>query len=165
MSRHFQLTALFCLFLLPLMAWAHAYHTSITELRYNPAKKQVEISFKIFTDDLEKALSQGQPASVHLDEQPRASVLAAAYIQRCVRVGSRPGEALPIQFLGMQHEQDAYWLYAKVAVPHPLTSLRLRQTLMLDMYSDQMNIVNIEAGGQKQSALFRAGNEEQEIKW
>ena len=49
------------------------------------------------------------------------------------------------------------------ALPRPLTSLRLRQTLMLDLYSDQMNIVNIEAGSQKQSALFRAGNEEQEI--
>ena len=150
--------------LLPLLAWAHAYHTSLTELRYNPAKKQVEISFKIFTDDLEKALSQGQPSSVHLDEA-RASMLAAAYVQRCVRVGTRPGEALPIQFLGMQHEQDAYWLYAKVALPHSLSSLYLRQTLLLDLYSDQMNIVNIEAGGQKQSALFRAGNEEQEIKW
>lgn len=151
--------------LVPLLVLAHAYHTSITELRYNPAKKQVEISVKIFTNDLEKALSEGQPRMVHLDEQPRTNALAAAYLQRSVRLGTRPGEALPLQFLGMQHEQDAYWLYAKAAVPRPLTSLHLRQTLMLDLFADQMNIVNFEANGQKQSVLFRAGKEEQEIKW
>ena len=149
--------------LLPLLAWAHAYHTSITELRYNPAKKQVEIAVKVFTDDLEKALSEGQPRMVHLDQQPLASALAAAYLQRAMRVGTRPGEALPIQFLGMQHEQDAYWLYARVLMPRPVSSLRLRQTLLLDFFPDQMNIVNMEAGTQKQSALFRAGSEEQEI--
>ena len=39
----------------------HAYHSTITELRYNAAKKQLEVSVKVFTDDFEKALSQGQP--------------------------------------------------------------------------------------------------------
>ena len=156
------------LLLLPLLAWAHTYHASITELRYNPSKKQVEISLKVFTDDLEKALSQGQPGTMHLDEQPRASALAAAYLQRTMRLGTRPGEALPLQFLGMQHEQDAYWLYARVALPasaRPLSSLHLRQGLLLDLFADQMNIVNFEAGGQKQSLLFRAGSEEQEVKF
>ena len=156
------------LLLLPLLAWAHTYHASITELRYNPAKKQVEISLKVFTDDLEKALSQGQPSTVHLDEQPRASALAAAYLQRTLRLGTRPGEVLPLQFMGMQHEADAYWLYARAPLPatgRPLSSLRLRQGVLLDLFADQMNIVNFEAGGQKQSLLFRAGNEEQEVKW
>lgn len=159
-----SLPALFLL--LPLLAWAHTYHASLAELRYNPAKKQVEISLKVFTDDLEKALSQGQAVAVHLDEQPRANALAAAYLQRTLRIGTRPGEALPLQLLGMQHEQDAYWLYARVALPRAARhSLRLRQTVLLDLFSDQMNIVNFEAAGQKQSALFRAGNEEQELKW
>ena len=33
--------------------------------------------------------------------------------------------------------------------------------MMLDVFADQMNIVNIEANGQKQSALFRAGHEQE----
>ncbi|MFC7667859.1 DUF6702 family protein [Hymenobacter humi] len=36
-------------------------------LRYNAAKKQLELSVKVFTDDFETALSQGQPAHVSLD--------------------------------------------------------------------------------------------------
>jgi hypothetical protein len=160
------LPAALLLLLLPLLALAHAYHASIAELRYNPAKRQVEISIKVFIDDLEKALSQGQPVAVHLDE-PRAQALAAAYLQRSLQVGTRPGEVLPLQFVGLQPEQDAYWLHARVSLPagRPLTSLRLRHTLLLDLFADQMNIVNIEAGGKKQSALFRAGNEEQELKF
>ena len=158
--------ALLLLLLLPLLALAHAYHASIAEMRYNPARRQVEISIKVFIDDLEKALSQGQPAAVHLDE-PRAQTLAAAYLQRNLRIGTKPGEALSLQFVGLQREQDAYWLHARVSLPagRPLTSLRLRHTLLLDLFPDQMNIVNLEVGGKKQSALFRAGNEEQELRF
>ncbi|WP_375417125.1 DUF6702 family protein [uncultured Hymenobacter sp.] len=164
------LSAALLLLLLPLLALAHAYHASIAELRYNPAQKQVEISLKVFTDDFERALSQGQPTPVHLDQQPRAGALAAAYLQRSLRVGTRPGESLPLQFVGMQHEADAYWLYARVALPpsataKPLTRLHLRQGLLLDLFPDQMNIVNLEARGRKQSVLFRAGNEEQEVRF
>ena len=164
--RRAAFAALLLLLLTPLLALAHAYHASIAELRYNPAKRQVEISIKVFIDDLEKALSQDQLTAVHLDE-PRAQALAAAYLQRSLRVGTKPGEALPLQFVGMQAEQDAYWLHARVSLPagRPLTGLRLRHTLLLDLFPDQMNIVNLEAGGKKQSALFRAGHEEQEVKW
>ena len=35
----------------------HAFHTSITEMRYNPKAKTFEISLRVFTDDLEKTLS------------------------------------------------------------------------------------------------------------
>ena len=50
------------LLLLPLAGAAparHAYHATITELRYNAARKQLELSVKVFTDDFEKALSRG----------------------------------------------------------------------------------------------------------
>ena len=51
--------------LLPLAGAApalHAYHSTITELRYNAPKKQLELAVKVFTDDFEKVLSQGQPS-------------------------------------------------------------------------------------------------------
>lgn len=144
----------------------HAYHSTITELRYNSAKKQLELSVKVFVDDFEKALSQGQPTHVNLtDAGPRPLVLADAYFQRTLQISTVAGARLPMQVLGMQAENDGYWFYCKVPLPGPIAGIKLRQAVLLDAFSDEMNIVNVEANGQKQSALFRAGHEEEVMKW
>ena len=144
----------------------HAYHSTITELRYNAAKKQLELSVKVFTDDFEKALSQGQPTHVNLTEAgPRPLVLASAYLRRTLQVSTIAGAPLQLQVLGMQAENDGYWFYCKVPLPGPVSGVKLRQAALLDAFSDQMNIVNIEANGQKKSALFRAGHEQEVLSW
>ena len=144
----------------------HAYHSTITELRYNAAKKQLELSVKVFTDDFEKALSQGQPTRINLTEAgPRPLVLASAYLGRTLQVSTTAGVPLQLQVLGMQAENDGYWFYCKVPLPGPVSGVKLRQAALLDAFSDQMNIVNIEANGQKKSALFRAGHEQEVLSW
>lgn len=163
------MVAFAALLLLPLAGASlalHAYHSTLTELRYNPAKKQLELSVKVFTDDFEKAISQGQPAAVSLtDAGPRPLTLATAYVQRTLQIRTPAGAPLQVQVLGLQHENDGYWLYCKVPLPGPLTGIQLRQAMMLEAFGDEMNIVNIEANGKKQSALFRAGHEQETINW
>ncbi|GAA4030244.1 hypothetical protein GCM10022409_13110 [Hymenobacter glaciei] len=144
----------------------HAYHSTLTELRYNAAKKQLELSVKVFADDFEKAISQGQPTHVNLtDAGPRPLVLADAYFQRTLQISTVAGARLPMQVLGMQAENDGYWFYCKVPLPGPIAGIKLRHAVLIDAFADEMNIVNVEANGQKQSALFRAGHEEELLKW
>ncbi|UYZ63257.1 DUF6702 family protein [Hymenobacter weizhouensis] len=157
------------LLLLPLaVAWAHAYHASILEMRHNSQKQRLEMALKIFTDDLEKALSEGQPAPVRLDVTPRAQLnpLLTRLLTRSVQLSLRPGQpAQPLTLVGLQKETDAYWLYFTAPAPATLTGLTLHHRLLLDLFPDQMNIVNLDAGGHKQSLLFREGQEKQEVKW
>ncbi|ALD20279.1 DUF6702 family protein [Hymenobacter sp. DG25A] len=150
-----------------LAAMAHAYHASIMDVRYNAQKQQLEIALKVFTDDFEKALSQGQPKPISLLQMPATQTkpITAAYLARTLRFGTKPGETLPLTYLGMQHEGDAHWLYCTVKLPRALKSLTLHHKLLLDQFSDEMNIVNLEAGGKKQSTLFRSGEEEQTFSW
>jgi len=143
----------------------HPTHSTLLELRLNPQKQQVELALKVFADDLEKALSQGQPKAVNLREV-RALPLAELYLHQHLKLSlpaapRRPRLPLDVQFLGMQAEKDAYWLYAKVLLPHPTTELLLRQATLLDLFPDQMNIVNAEGNGKKVSALLRNGHEEE----
>ena len=58
-----QLLLFLLLLTVSLTAWAHAYHASIMDVRYNAQKQQLEIALKVFTDDFEKALSTGRPTS------------------------------------------------------------------------------------------------------
>jgi hypothetical protein len=160
----------FLLLLVPLLALTtrHTYHSSILELRLNPEQKQVELALKVFTDDLENALSKGRPQHLSLQD-PRALPLADAYVRDHLALtlpgtsASQPSLPLTVQFVGMQPEKDAYWLYAKATLPRTTTSFLLRNTILLDLFSDQMNIVNAEGNFKKVSALFRAGHEQEII--
>jgi hypothetical protein len=151
--------------LLSLAALAHAYHASIMEVRYNAQKQQLEVALKVFTDDFEKALSVGQPKAISLDQSPRPLVtqLTTELLRKSLVFGTKPGETLPMQFIGFEKDHEAHWLYLAVKMPKSTNSLVLRHKLMVDNFADQMNIVNLDAGGKKQSALFRDGNTEQKL--
>ncbi|AWM33275.1 DUF6702 family protein [Hymenobacter nivis] len=144
----------------------HAYHASITELRYNAAKQQLELATKVFTDDFEKGLSEGRPAHVDLQTAgPTGALIAADYLRRTLVLHTPAGAPLPLQFIGMQPEKDSYWLYCKAAVPGKTTGVQVRNSLLLDSFADQMNIVNLEANGKKSSALLRQGHEQETLSW
>ncbi|WP_151088310.1 DUF6702 family protein [Hymenobacter baengnokdamensis] len=143
----------------------HAYHTSILELRLNPEKQQVELALKVFADDFTRALSQGRPRAVDL-QQPSALPVAELYLHQHLKLSipaapRHPRLPLDVQFMGLQPEKDAYWLYAKVPLPHPTKELLIQQEMLLELFSDQMNIVNAEGNGKKISALLRNGHEEE----
>ncbi|WP_187310098.1 DUF6702 family protein [Hymenobacter sp. BT188] len=145
---------------------AHAYHASIMDVQYNPKKQQLEVALKVFTDDFEKGLSAGQSNMVTFDKLSPAQVssLTTALLQRSVTFGTKPGETLPLRFVGIEKDKDAHWVYFSVKMPpKAATSIYLRHRLLLDTFQDQMNIVNLDSGGKKQSALFRVGNDEQKL--
>ncbi|MBX0290815.1 hypothetical protein K3G63_10220 [Hymenobacter sp. HSC-4F20] len=149
------------------LAWAHAYHASIMEVRFNPEKQRLEIALKIFIDDLEKGLSVGKPTPVRTDQLPRPQLdpLLMDLLRRSVQFSARPGQALPLTLVGLQKETDSYWLYFTAPLPASATSVSLRHQLLLNLFPDQMNIVNLDARGKKQSLLFREGEESQPLKW
>lgn len=163
--RCLALVLLLSLGLPALAATRHAYHSSILELKLNPQKQQVELALKVFTDDFERALSQGRPKAVNLRDVSTLP-LAELYLHQHLKLSlpaapRQPRLPLDVQFLGLQPEKDAYWLYAKVPLPHPTKELLLNQSMLLELFSDQMNIVNAEGNGKKMSALLRSGHEEE----
>jgi hypothetical protein len=166
MPRHSYLVFPVAL-LLSFAAWAHAYHASIMELRYNPQKLQLEVALKLFSDDFEKALSVGQSGSISLDKSPKAQVdaLVLQLVRRSIEFSSKPGEVLPLTLVGIQHENDAHWVYFTAKLARPVQGITLRDKLFLDVFPDQMNIINLEVSGKKQSFLFRGGQEQQQLKW
>lgn len=151
----------------PVLAWAHAYHASIMEVRFNPEKQRLEMALKIFIDDLEQGLSVGKPTPVRTDQLSRTQLdpLLMDLLRRSVQFSARPGQALPLTLVGLQKEKDSYWLYFTAPLPATATGVSLRHQLLLNLFLDQMNIVNLDARGKKQSLLFREGEEKQELKW
>ncbi|AKQ46238.1 hypothetical protein TH63_12400 [Rufibacter radiotolerans] len=151
--------ALVCALVLPLSAWAHEFHTSITDAHYNPKTQTYELAVRVFANDLEEALSRRHKTNIRLDRSERVNKLLAEYLQAHLSISGAKGTKVPQKFLGAQEEADAVWLYLEIpAGKVPSGQLFVQNALLTEVFSDQTNILNLEIAGKKRSVLCRTGD-------
>ncbi|WP_192820084.1 DUF6702 family protein [Rufibacter sp. LB8] len=144
--------------LLALPAWAHEFHTSITDARYNPKTQTFELAVRVFADDLEEALSRRAKTVVRLDRSARVNQLIAEYVQAHLSISAAKGKKPVHKFIGVQEEADALWIYVEIPAGQvPAGQVYVQNALLMEVFTDQTNIVNVEVGGKKRSVLSRAG--------
>ncbi|WP_066830813.1 DUF6702 family protein [Rufibacter ruber] len=156
--------ALLVAFFLTGPAWAHEFHTSITDARYNAKNATFELSVRVFADDLEEALTRRQKTPVRLDKSERVNKLIAEYLQAHLAIAHAKGARPALRFLGLQEEADAVWLYVEIpAGKAPGGQVWVQNALLTELFTDQTNIVNVEVAGKKRSALLKTGDTQQNI--
>ncbi|KAA6435730.1 DUF6702 family protein [Rufibacter glacialis] len=147
---------------LPAVSWAHDFHTSITDARYNPKNQTYELSVRVFADDLEEALSRRHKTTVRLDRSERVNKLMAEYLQAHLAISVVKGTRAPQKFIGAQEEADAIWLYLEIpAGKAPAGQVWVQNALLTEVFNDQTNILNLEVAGKKRSVLCRTGETQQ----
>lgn len=149
-----------CLLVLLPLLWAagrrHDFHNSLTELTYNPRKHTFEIAVKLFTDDLEKALSArngGKRFIIHDEDANDAAIVA--YVQQHFRWQGADGQLRPYKYIGRENELDATWIYFEMPfAERTLEGCRIQQSALTDLFDDQQNLLNLTFGKEKKSFLF-----------
>ncbi|ALJ01155.1 hypothetical protein DC20_02960 [Rufibacter tibetensis] len=148
----------------PQGAWAHEFHTSITDAKYNPKNQTYELSVRVFADDLEEALSRRHKTTIRLDRSERVNKLMAEYLQTHVAISAVKGTKATQKFIGAQEEADAIWLYLEIpAGKAPAGQVWVQNALLTEVFADQTNILNLEVAGKKRSVLCRPGETQQTI--
>ncbi|MGV3539630.1 MAG: DUF6702 family protein [Rufibacter sp.] len=146
------------LFFAPLVGWAHEFHTSITDARYNPKTQSFELSIRVFADDLEEALTRRHKTSIRLDKSERVNKLIAEYLQTHLTISNAKGSRPNQKFVGLEEESDAIWLYVEIPAKAPAGQLWVYNSVLTEIFTDQANIVNVEAAGKKRTVLCRPGD-------
>ncbi|KAA3439325.1 DUF6702 family protein [Rufibacter hautae] len=148
----------------PLVAWAHEFHTSITDAKYNPKNQTYELAVRLFADDVEEALTRRHKATVRLDRSERVNRLLAEYLQTHLAISTVKGTRATQKFIGAQEEADAIWVYVEIpAGKAPAGQLWVQNALLMEVFDDQTNILNLEVAGKKRSVLCRAGETQQTV--
>jgi hypothetical protein len=139
---------------------AHEFHLSLTEISHNTENKTLEISIKLFTDDLLVALEQAGAPKMELgteNEPPEANEYIESYLKRHFKLNVN-GKPTDFTYLGKEGELDATWCYVEVKEVKKVQSLEIENTFMLEAFEDQTNMVNLSINGRKKSGLARKGN-------
>lgn len=134
----------------------HAYHVSVTRMRYETSQKTLEISVRVFTDDLEKGLSlaNGNRAFVlHNDDQNNPYV--EKYLRQHFALAGPDRQIRPFQYVGKEQEADATWLYLEVPFSGSPAGWVLRHDLLMEVFDDQVNMVNVKWGNDRKTYLFK----------
>jgi hypothetical protein len=132
---------------------AHPLHTSLAEIVYDPAAKEIRISIRVFIDDLTKASTAY--ARAH-KSSPQTMVID--YARASFIVADRGGHPLALASCGSKPVGDLMWLCFRAAAPAGLAGMQVTHRVLFDLYADQINIVQASYNGKRISVLFTRGD-------
>jgi hypothetical protein len=153
-------------FLLTASRPAHPVHTSITQMQYNAAEKTFEVSLRVFTDDLEVALTkENNNQRVRLSDNDANGPLVERYVRKHFGLTNASRQRKPYRYLGKEQEVDATWIYIEIPYNEPVQGSLIQQSMLTDLFDDQMNLVNVSYLAEKKTVLFRKSNTQQVLTW
>jgi hypothetical protein len=132
---------------------AHPVYLSATEIHYKPEKQTIEISMKVFSDDLSTALTaaEGYAIEIGTDREPKdAASIINKYINRHFSLSAN-GQKLNYEYIGKEIERSdffALWLYFEVKNVPNLKTLTINNSILFELFSSQNNIISIRQGSQ-----------------
>lgn len=137
----------------------HPFHVSVVEINHNATDKTLEISCKIFTDDFEKALVQNfsQDAAhktkvdlINPSNKAAMDTLVKKYVSSHLSI-SVDGKPVHFSYLGFERENEAVYSYLQVDNIAALKKIDISNSLMHDMFTDQINLMHVIVGGNRKS--------------
>jgi hypothetical protein len=138
----------------------HKFYVSIYQINYVPQKKMLQITSRIFFDDLNDALKKKYNKSTHIGEQNESEedvVLMKKYISDNFSIKIN-GQSKAINYLSKELEGNVLVCYHTVKDVSKIKSLEIQNTTLFDLNEEQQNIIQTNIYGKKQSLLLTVDN-------
>jgi len=149
---------LFCFAILSLSLQAsapitHKFYLSNTSIEFNAQSRAIEITSKIFTDDLEHAIeAQCYRYNSLYPQTPEVFELVKKYIGDKLSLQVE-GRNVVLNFLGYSVDNDMTTLFIEGSYFEP-NQVVVGNTILLELFSDQQNIVEVRWNGQSKREYF-----------
>ena len=132
---------------------------SICQIDYNEQNHSLEISVKIFADDLQAALTNRNIENLFLGEQrenPESNEYISAYLNDnlSISVNNKP---LQFLFLGKEPEDDAFWCFMEIQNVNPFKEIEVTDAILTEIFDTQSNIVQVTFHEKTKNLLLRKG--------
>jgi hypothetical protein len=145
----------------------HKFYMAIYQINYAPEKKMIQITSRIFVDDLDKALEKKYHKKIALSLakiDPEDLILLKKYLSEnfSIKVNGQPKS---IQFLSSELDSDVLICYSNIREIAKINSLEIYNSVLTDWNSDQQNITHITTNGTKRSILFTESLKNEVLKY
>lgn len=136
-------------------AFKHPMHVSVTEIEYSEKSKSLKVTTHLFLDDIEKqyreASGDREADVLNPNIKPEFDKFLKKYMLRSLsfQVNGKPSKPI---YLGYEVEGEGLWSYIEIEGVNKLKTLEVRNTILLETYDDQTNLVHFEHNDNVQSA-------------
>lgn len=154
---------------LSLSAFAfHKFYVGVFQVEYAAEKKMIQITSRIFIDDLNNALEKKyhKKTFVGTEKETQADVdLFKKYLAENFTIKIN-GQSKAITFLSKEVESgDVLVCYSRIKDIDKFKTIEISNTLLVDWNSEQQNITHISAFGTKRSVLFTESSRKELLKY
>jgi hypothetical protein len=125
----------------------HPFFVSMTDINYNGKEKELEISVRIFTDDLENTLRKYHSANIdilHPADIKQMNGFVNDYIEMHLQLNVN-GSPVQISFLGYEQQSESIWSYFEVKNINNVQKLNITNSLLHDYNTNQVNMIHAKA--------------------
>lgn len=137
----------FCWILLS--GFYHPYFVSTTEINYNLPGKTIEITCRMFTDNLEDALSKSSGKTIdllHPSDRKAVEQLMKKYINDHLKLKTN-GAVYEMEIVGYEKEEDAVWTYLEIKKDINPKKIEIENSLLYELLPKQINMVHVSING------------------
>jgi len=148
---------LFILLIIPLFSFtAHKYYISLIKVEYKTEKQSVQITMRIFIDDLQDTLNKTYTKNFELgvaDEDKDINTLIINYIKDnfTVKINS---QNISYQFLGKEYEKDVIFLYLEIKNVESIQNIEIQNSMLMRIFPEQKNIIKLHINNTKKTFLL-----------
>lgn len=153
MKKYLQILTAFAVMIL--LSFADAdFFSSMTKVDYVDGTKSLKFTTKLNTDHVSNAIKIN-PNTAGFEAEVKK------YVNRNFDVYVN-GSAKTLTFTGSQVNGESVWVYFESAGVGEIKSLKIKNTILLETYPKQFNVVNVAYKGQQKTMNFQRGREVQE---
>jgi hypothetical protein len=152
-----------CIILVSQTLWSqsstHPIHISRTEVNHDLKSKSLQLTLHIFIDDFEDAIVKSgrkKPKILSNNELADADQIIESYLKQKLILTNNQGKQVPFSWVGKEKGDNpfAVWCYLQVDDVDSTEGLKIKNDILLELYDDQINIVETYVGNRPKSTFY-----------
>lgn len=131
----------------------HPFYIAVTEINLNTSDKTLEVSCKMFADDLEQIIEKNKHTQLDISadkDKPKFDSYIPDYINNHLSV-SVDGKPLNLSYIGFEKEKESAYCYFQAENVSSLKKIDIHNSILHDFTAEQINIIHVIVNGKRQS--------------
>jgi hypothetical protein len=131
----------------------HPFFVSVTEITHNTKTQSVEISCRMFYDDLEHVLEKQYHTRLDIVKPANKEALNKLindYIRKHLLI-KIDGKVINPAYMGYEIQEDGAWAYLEVKGVTKAQKIEVRDDLLFSEHAEQMNMLHVTVNGERKS--------------
>jgi len=134
-------------------ASAHRFHFGMTDISYNERTRSTEIVHTYTAHDIDALLLNLYQRQFDLSDPEDQDVLRQ-YVERQFWLAGPDAKRMPARWIGMTVDANSVVIYQEIENTPLTRAATIRQGVLIDFLPEQVNTVNLGAGGEVRSLTF-----------